>query len=68
MPDIVQPSFPMLTAAPRQLIDGLPPISNDGKIEAIQISMMDKEEHSNKKKTEPEELQPLQGLMLGIYH
>ena len=58
----------MLTATPHQLVDGLPPTSNDGKIEALQISMMDKAEHSDKKKTEPEELQPLRGLMLGIYH
>ena len=30
--------------------------------------MMDKAEHSDKKMTKPEELQPLRGLMLGIYH
>ena len=58
----------MLTATPRQLIDGLPPTSNGGEIEALQLSQMDKAEHSDKKKTEPEELQPLRGLMLGIYH
>ena len=58
----------MLTATPRQLIDGLSPTSNDGKIETLQISMMDKVEHSDKKKTEPEEFQPFRWLMLGIYH
>ena len=58
----------MLTATPHQLIDGLPPTSNDGKIEALEISKMDKVEYSDKKKAELEELQPLRGLMLGIYH
>ena len=58
----------MLTATPRQLVDGLPPTSNDGKIEALQISVVDKVVYYDKKKMEPEELQPLRGLMLGIYH
>ena len=49
-------------------LDGLPPISNGGMIEALQASTLDKAEHSDKKKTEPEELQPFRGLMLGIYH
>ena len=60
--------FPMLTATPRQLIDGLPPTPNGGKIEALQVSKLNKVEHSDKKKEEPEELQPIRGLMLGIYH
>ena len=58
----------MLTATPRQLIDGLPPISNVGKIEAHQKVKLNKTECSDKNKTDPEELQPSRGLMLGIYH
>ena len=58
----------MLTATPHQLIDGLPPTYNGGKIEAPQETKVNKTEHSDKKKAEPEELQPLRGLMLGIYH
>ena len=57
----------MLTATPRQPIDGLPPTSNGGKIEARQEIKVNKTERSDKK-TDPEELQPPRGLMLGIYH
>ena len=55
----------MLTASPRQLIDGLPRTSNGGEIEALQLSKIDKAEHSDKKKTEPEKLQPLRGANVG---
>ena len=48
----------MLTATPRQLIDGLPPISNGGKIEAHQKVKLNKTECSDKKMTDPEELNP----------
>ena len=58
----------MLMATPPQLIDGLPPTFNGGKIEAPQEAKVNKTERSDKKKTDPEELQPLWGLMLGIYH
>ena len=60
--------FPHVDGNSPPTLDGLPPISNDGMIGALQTSMLGKAEHSDKKKTEPEELQPLPGLMLGIYH
>ena len=49
-------------------LDRLLPISNGKMIGALQISTLDKVEHSDKKKMEPEELQPFRELMLGIYH